>query len=135
MLSQKVLLSLGAGDFLKQELRDQVEDEKTWSQKLLKLYRTLRKLEQRKYNGCNFAMEIRQMTSYFAVKHMLYPAITDENISLFSDNTSSIGKVSPKKVHYQSHFQSRDDSVSPARSKSLRPQRLSISSAQQQNFK
>ena len=68
-----------------------MEDERTWSQKLFKLYRTLRKLESRKYNGSHFASEIRQMTSYFAVKHMLYPAGGslngggDEDVSIFSD--------------------------------------------------
>ena len=31
MLSMKVLLLQGAGDFLKKELREQVEDERAWS--------------------------------------------------------------------------------------------------------
>ena len=94
-----------------------MEDERSWSQKLFKLYRTLRKLETRKYNGGHFAPEIKQMTSYFAVKHMLYPAGVDEDASIFSDNASSAGRVlqscSPRK------FVQND--VSP-------PNRLSVNS-------
>lgn len=68
-----------------------MKDERSWSQKLFKLYRTLRKLEQRKYSGTHFAKEIKQMTSYYAVKHMLYPIGGDEDTSIFSDGASSMG--------------------------------------------
>ena len=116
MLSMKVLLLQGAGDFLKKELREQVEDERAWSQKLFKLYRTIRKLEQRKYNGSHFAREIKKMTSYYAVKHMLYPLGGDEDTSIFSENASSF---SPRKF-------TSGASQSPGRSR----HQMSVNSAQ-----
>lgn len=60
------------------------------------------------------------MTSYFAVKHMLYPAGADEDVSIFSGNESSISKVSPRK-------QNHEDGMSPARS-FFKNQRLSVNS-------
>ena len=39
------------------------------------------------------------MTSYYAVKHMLYPAGGDEETSIFSDCASSICRFSPRKPH------------------------------------
>ena len=59
MLSLKVLFSQGSGEFLTEEIREQVKDERLWSKKMLKLYRTMRKLEERKYHGGSFAKEIR----------------------------------------------------------------------------
>ena len=90
MLSLKLLFSQGNGDFLTEELREKVSDEKMWAKKLCKLYRTLRKLEDRKYHGGHFAKEIRQLTSYFAVKHMLWPLSGEpENLSVFSSDAVS----------------------------------------------
>ena len=37
------------------------------------------------------------MTSYYAVKHMLYPVGADEDTSIFSDCASSLGRFSPRK--------------------------------------
>ena len=58
-LSLKVLFEQGEGEFIHEEQLDQVRDERTWSRKMLKLYRTLRKLEQRKYHGGHFSSEFR----------------------------------------------------------------------------
>ena len=94
MLSLKVLFNQGSGEFLTEELREQVKDERLWSKKMLKLYRTMRKLEQRKYNSGSFAREFRQLTSYFALKYNLWaPSNVDggtgENISNFSQGSKS----------------------------------------------
>ena len=68
-------------------MREKVENEHTWSMKLLKIYRTLHKLEKRKYNGGHFAPEIRQLIRYFSAKHLLKQ--TDEEkedvASMYSD--------------------------------------------------
>ena len=53
----------------------------------------MKKFEQRKYNGGHFSPEIRQMTSYFAVKHQLWPADGDDINSMFSDNASRISSM------------------------------------------
>ena len=59
MLSLKVLHYQSGGDFLTPELLEQVSDERLWSKKIFKLYRSMKKLEQRKYNGGHYAPEIR----------------------------------------------------------------------------
>jgi len=94
MLSLKVLFYQGSGDFLTDTLREQVQDEKVWSRKMLKLYRSMRKLEQRKYHGGRFAAEFKQLTSYFAVKHLLWPGEGKaDDLSVFSDVVSRMSSV------------------------------------------
>ena len=63
---------------------------------MLKLYRTLRKLEDRKYNGGHFAREIRQMISYFAAKHMMWDGA--DGTSVMSDNASRCSPTSGDKM-------------------------------------
>ena len=67
LLSLKVLY----GQEMK-EKEDEIKEERSWSKKVLKLYRTMRKLESRKYHGAHFATEFRQLTSYFSNKHELH---------------------------------------------------------------
>lgn len=54
-----------------EEVRDEMKDERSWTRKVLKVYRTMRKLESRKYNGGHFATEFRQLTKFFSSKHKL----------------------------------------------------------------
>ena len=51
MLSLKVLYQCGGIEMLTDELKEDVRDERVWSQKILKLFRSLRKMESRKYHG------------------------------------------------------------------------------------
>ena len=59
LMSLKILHAQGAGDFLTEELKEMVQDERLWSTKMMKLYKNLRKLESRKYAGGHFATEMR----------------------------------------------------------------------------
>ena len=89
----------------------------------------MRKLEQRKYNGGHYAPEIRQMTSYFAVKHMLWPG-NDDSASVFSENVSRLssgGSCSPKRGNKVPKL--ADFSPSPARS-NIDKNRLSVHSVE-----
>ena len=45
LMSLKILHGQGAGDFLTEELKEMVQDERLWSTKMMKLYKNLRKLE------------------------------------------------------------------------------------------
>ena len=72
LISLKLLYGEGK-DLLTDELQEVVSDERTWTSKLFKLYYNMRKMEKRKYSD-GFTSEIKQITSYFAVKHMLWPA-------------------------------------------------------------
>ena len=101
MLSLKVLYTHGGADSLTDELREEVRDEKVWSQKILKLYRSIRKMESRKYHGKQFAEDFRHLTSFFSLKHQLWRPNTDgrfENMSVFSagSKASSFNASSPK---------------------------------------
>ena len=62
---------------------------------MFKLYRALKRLEKRKYNGNEFTRELRQMTSYFAVKHMIWPATSggEDANSMFSGGSKISGSV------------------------------------------
>ena len=127
MLSLKVLFLQSSGDFLTDELRAEVSDEKVWSRKMLKMYRSMRKLESRKYHGAHFAAEFKQLTSYFAVKHLLFPSDTGTNadgLSAFSDVISkmSSAKGSPSPRAFQNKKAGASmmtSSQSPTRSNKL----------------
>ena len=82
MISLKLLYGEGK-DLLTEELRDTVSDERNWTSKLFKLYYSMRKMEKRKYSGDGFTSEIKQIASYFAVKHMLWPA--DQEFTVLDD--------------------------------------------------
>ena len=59
MLSEKVIFMSGSKEFFDDRKRGILEDERTWSKRLLKLYRTMRKFEKRKYGGGFFSPYIR----------------------------------------------------------------------------
>ena len=63
--------------------------------KLLKIYRTLRKLEKRKYNGGHFAPEIRTVIQYFSAKHLLNK--NDDKASCYSENASRASSAQVRK--------------------------------------
>ena len=71
MLCEKVIFLCGSKDFLSDHKQRILEDERTWSKRLLKLYRALRKFESRKYGGGTFSPVLRQLVCFFAVKHMV----------------------------------------------------------------
>ena len=51
MLCEKVIYMSGSKEFFDERKQSILEDERTWSKRLLKLYRTMRKFEKRKYSG------------------------------------------------------------------------------------
>ena len=75
-LLQKTIQLLSLKVLVCQEMKDEpdemMKEERSWTKKVLKVYRTMRKLESRKYHGAHFATEFRQLTSYFANKHEFY---------------------------------------------------------------
>lgn len=71
MLSEKIIFMSGSKEFLSDHKRAILEDERTWSKRLLKLYRALRQFEKRKYSGGAFSSQLRQLVCFFAVKHMV----------------------------------------------------------------
>ena len=113
MLSIKILYEQeGVGEYLTDGMREKVQSEHVWSMKLLKIYRTLHKLEKRKYSGGHFAPEIRQLIRYFSAKHLLKQNDAekeDDAASMYSDgeggdnNRSVMSSVavskSPEDVH------------------------------------
>ena len=102
MLTAKVLHTQQGGDVLTGKMKEQVIDERFWSQKLLKRYRVMRKLEKRKYHGGYFAQDFRTLTSYFAGKHLLGPDVIDENISAYSGEASKMSQHSPRDIQSSS---------------------------------
>ena len=71
MLCEKIIFMSGSEEFFDDRKRGILEDERTWSKRLLKLYRTMRKFEKRKYGGGSFSPWIRQLVCFFVVKHMV----------------------------------------------------------------
>ena len=90
ILSLKLLHAEGK-DLLTDKMSEMVTDERTWTSNLFKLYYSMRKMEKKKYSGDGFTSEIRQITSYFAVKHMLWPA--DKEFTVYDESTSRMSSV------------------------------------------
>ena len=103
----------GSKEFLSESVREVLEDERGWSKKLLKLYKTLRKLEKRKYHGSHFSPELRQLVCFFAVKHMV--GYQNEH-----DDGSIVAKTNLDEV-----LSFRGESQSPTKSLSNEGQKLS----------
>ena len=58
MLSLKLLHAEGK-DLLTEDMIELVNDERSWTSKLFKLYYSMRKMEKRKYSGDGFTSEFR----------------------------------------------------------------------------
>ena len=92
LISLKLLYGEGK-DLVTAELQEVVSDERAWTSKLFKLYYSMRKMEKRKYSD-GFTCEIKQIASYFAVKHMLWPA--DKEFTDYDNISRSSVKKSPR---------------------------------------
>ena len=93
----------------------------------------MRKLEERKYNGGHFAHEIRQLTSYFAVKHQLWPQDTEAlSAAALSDRASHISSPTKSPMGASSKERPRIEDYSPSPAKIVKDTPCSVQSAKQQ---
>ena len=110
LLSLK-LLHAENKDLLTENMKELVSDERSWTSQLFKLYYSMRKMEKRKYSGDGFTSEIRQITSYFAVKHLLWPA--DKEFTVYDENASRMSSVKKSPRHGKRSHMTGGDFLSP----------------------